>query len=100
MVYSNDKLEQGYGYMDLVSPDTGIDTHAFHAFVILTATPTSTQGPSLLVNSDNTTNTSREGFFEVIFAKNNVLEVLRLSGQGANYTTLQPIAETAYTNIR
>jgi hypothetical protein len=97
LVNSNERQQNGLVFSDLALPSTGADTRAFSA-ALVNATPTVTPGGMVtLAESSGTTPTA--GYTEVIFGKGEILEVIRMSGPGAQYDTLKSLAETAYAKL-
>jgi hypothetical protein len=43
--------------------------------------------------------TVQQDFIEIIFSKGDILEVLRMTGEGADYETLASLAQKAYAKI-
>ncbi|HVP96027.1 hypothetical protein [Methanoregula sp.] len=99
LVASNEQQQAGLAFSDLPLPATGPDTHALSAAVV-NATPASTPaggfGP---LQSGSASTAPTQGYIEVIFAKGPVLEVVRMTGPGADYATLKTLAETAYAKL-
>jgi hypothetical protein len=97
LVDKNERQQNGLVFSDLALPATGADTRAFSA-ALVNATPTVTPGGMVtLAESSGTTPTV--GYTEVIFGKGEILEVIRMSGPGAQYDTLKSLAEMAYAKL-
>jgi hypothetical protein len=93
LIYSNEQQQKGLVFSDLAQPATGANTRAFSA-VPVNATPTAISGMTAFAESTGTA--PEEGYMEVIFGKDTVTEVIRMTGPGAQYDTLKSLAETAY----
>ncbi|MGA2162559.1 MAG: hypothetical protein ABSG28_10265 [Methanoregula sp.] len=92
--------QKGLVFADLPVPATGPDTRAYAASVA-NATPvsSSTGGNMAMLAEDSGTSAPTVGYVEVIFARGNILDVIRMSGPGAQYDTLKALAETAYAKF-
>jgi len=95
LVYITERQEKGLNFTNLPLPATGPDTRAFVA-TAANATPSSTATEVAVLASEPGATTPSEGYIEVIFAKGQVFEVIRMTGPGAQYDTLKALAETAY----
>jgi hypothetical protein len=63
-------------------------------------TPIPTEKNALLPFSSTANTTAPPvGFTEVVFGKGNILEVIRMTGPGTQYSILKTLAETAYNKI-
>ena len=92
LVDSNERQQKGLVFSDRTLPATGADTRAFTAALV-----NATTGSPGIAGSSGTTAT--QGYTEVIFGKGEILEVIRMSGPGAQYDTLKSLAETAYARL-
>ncbi len=98
LVNVNDRQIPGLSFNNLPSPSTGPETHAFSAMV--NATTSKTENNPFLSSSPNTATTpSPEAFNEVVFGKGDILEVIRITGPGSQYSDLKTLAETAYKKL-
>ena len=97
LVYTTERQEKGLNFTDLPLPATGPDTRAFIA-TAADATPSSTATEGTIMLAAGTSAPS-EGYAEVIFAKGDILEVIRMTGPGAHNDVLTPLAETAYAKL-
>lgn len=98
LVDSSERQQKGLVFSRLALPATGADTIAFSAAPV-TVTPTLTTGGMTVPAQGADASTQAEGYSEVIFGKGTVLEVIRMSGPGAQYDTLKSLAETAYAKL-
>jgi len=98
LVNTNDRQTKGLDFTNLPLPATGPETYAFSATINATPTPTATGGMTVL-SPGSGTSAPPEGYNEVIFAKGEILEVIRMTGPGAQYDTLKTLAETAYAKL-
>ena len=98
LINVNDRQVTGFSYNDLPSPNTGPETQAFSAMANA-ATAKTENNPFLSSSSTNATAPPPIGFSEVVFGKGDILEVIRITGTGAQYSTLKTLAETAYSKI-
>jgi len=85
-------------YTDLPMPNTGPETYTFSATPKVNTVPTGNNalGP---FSSSTSTSVPPQGYIETIFGKGNILEVIRMSGPDAQYSTLKSLAETAYNKF-
>ena len=97
LVDTSERQEEGLNFTNLPLPATGPDTRAFVA-TAANATPssTATEGTIMLAAG---TSAPAEGYTEVIFAKGDILEVIRMTGPGARSDVLATLAETAYAKL-
>jgi hypothetical protein len=99
LVNTNERQINGLDFSDLPLPATGPKTCAFSATVSKkTPTPATTSRMSV-ISSDSGSSAPTEGYLEVVFAQGNILEVIRMSGPGAQYETLKNLSETAYAKL-
>ncbi len=98
LVNTNDRQAKGLDFTDLPLPAIGPEAYAFSATINATPTPTATGGMTVL-SPGSGTSAPAEGYSEVIFAKGEIFEVLRMTGAGAQYDTLKTLAETAYAKL-
>ena len=87
-------------FSGLPLPATGPDTRALSATAVHTH-PCFHNGHGGLSDQLARTGTSApaEGYIEVIFAKGEILEVIRMTGPGAQNDTLKTLAEAAYAKL-
>lgn len=95
VVNLNERQVKGLDFTDLPSPDTGSETYAFSATVNKTDDGAAAVAP--LTTSSGTLQPL--GYVEVIFAKGNILEVIRISGPRADNETLRSVAKSAFAKI-
>ncbi|MDD1703401.1 MAG: hypothetical protein LUQ31_10520 [Methanoregula sp.] len=97
MVKKSEQTYTGYRFSDLPLPATGSETLAYEATVNASAQSKDfiTGNP---VESAVVTVASQD-YQEVIFGKGDLMEVIRISGPGADYATLKNLAETAYAKM-
>jgi hypothetical protein len=96
LVDTGERQEKGLNFTDLPLPATGPDTRAFAATAANT-TPSSTATGGMLLAAG--TSAPAEGYAEVIFVKGDILEVIRMTGPGAQNDVLTTLAETAYAKL-
>jgi hypothetical protein len=84
-------------FTNLSSPPLGSYSQAFSG----TANPRMTPEPDNgnLLGSGPVEGTVQQDFFEIIFSKGDILEVIRMTGPGADYVTLAGLAQKAYNKI-
>jgi len=98
IINTNDRQLTGFVFSDMPRPATGPNTRAFSAVVSnKTIEPEGTG--NIIGSKGNDTSKAAEGYFEVIFSKGNILEVIRMSGPGADYDTLKLLSEKAYAKL-
>jgi len=104
LVATNERKVGGLAFTDLPSPATGSDTRAFAA-VLVNATPSATPtGGMASIAFESQTPVATDGYVEVVFAKGDILDVIRMSGTCPPYETipyemLASLGKTAYTKL-
>lgn len=96
LVDANERRQTGLSFTDLPVPATGSFARAYAAVPVKAGT-TSAVGNNISLSQGTTT--AVEGYKEVIFGKGTVLEVIRITGPGADTATLDALAETAYKKL-
>lgn len=99
LINTNERQQTGMDFSDMQLPATGPDTFAFSAQVTNKTTEPATTENSITWAPDTRESAPGEGYFEVIFYKGEILEVIRVSGPGAHYDALKTLAETAYAKL-
>jgi len=84
-------------FSNLSSPALGSYSRAFSGTVNTLMTPEPDNGNPL--GSGSVEGTVQQDFVEIIFSKGDLLEVLRMTGPGADYSTLASLAQKAYNKI-
>ncbi|MFA5253872.1 MAG: hypothetical protein WC367_04280 [Methanoregula sp.] len=103
-VAANERKVGGLAFTDLPAPATGPDTRAFSA-VLVNRTPTATPtGGMASIAFESSTPMATNGYVEVVFAKGDILDVIRMSGTCPPYDTipyemLASLGKTAYTKL-
>lgn len=95
------------GYYDINVTGLGDKSRAFIGYVpnngqvaIPTATPASGAIADIAISKEGSkTMTCGQGYLEIIFAKGNVLEVIRFTGPVIDHQEAIPIAQKAYSKI-
>jgi hypothetical protein len=84
-------------FTNLSSPPLGSYSRAFSG----TANPRMTPEPDNgnLLGSGSVVGTVRKDFVEIIFSKGDILEVLRITGPGADNATLISLAQKSFNKI-
>jgi len=104
VVAANERKVGGLAFTDLPAPATGPDTRAFSA-VLVNGTPTATPtGGMESIAFESSAPVATDGYVEVIFAKGDILDVIRMSGtcppyDTIPYETLASLGKTAYTKL-
>ena len=84
-------------FSNLSSPALGSYSQAFsgtaHTIIIPEPVSGNLPGPGSVEG------TVQQDFVEIIFSKGDILEVLRMTGEGADYETLASLAQKAYAKI-
>jgi hypothetical protein len=84
-------------FTNLSSPALGSYSQAFsgtgHTLIIPEPVTGNLSGPGSVEG------TVQQDFVEIIFSKGDILEVLRITGEGADYATLTSLAQKAYAKI-
>jgi len=84
-------------FTNLSSPALGSYSQAFsgtaHTLIIPEPVTGNLPGPGSVEG------TVQQDFVEIIFSKGDILEVLRMTGEGADYATLTGLAQKAYAKI-
>lgn len=103
-VAANERKVGGLAFTDLPAPATGPDTRAFSA-VLVNGTPTATPtGGMASIAFESSAPVATDGYVEVVFAKGDILDVIRMSGTCPPYDTipyemLASLGKTAYTKL-
>jgi len=104
VVAANERKVGGLAFTDLPAPATGPDTRAFSA-VLVNGTPTATPtGGMASIAFESSAPVATDGYVEVVFAKGDILDVIRMSGtcppyDTIPYETLASLGKTAYTKL-
>jgi hypothetical protein len=98
LVNKDEQQQAGLVFSSLPLPATGPDTSALSAVAINTTQSSSAGGFSAPSTGSVAAGTA-QGYVEVIFAKGGILEVIRMTGPGAQYDTLKTLAESAYAKL-
>ena len=96
LVDANERRETGLSFTDLPAPAAGSSARAYAA-VPVNAGATSAVGNNISLSQG--TAAPAEGYMEAIFGKGQVLEVIRITGPGADAATLDALAGTAYKKL-
>jgi len=94
LISNNERQEKDLVFSDLTPTATGTDTRTFAA-----AANTSQKAASVVATNAmgiSSESAAPEGYIETVFGKGGVIEVIRISGPGAQYDTLASLAQTAY----
>lgn len=103
-VAANERKVEGLAFTNLPAPATGPDTRAFSA-VLVNRTPTATPtGGMASIAFESSAPVATDGYVEVVFAKGDILDVIRMSGTCPPYDTipyemLASLGKTAYTKL-
>jgi hypothetical protein len=84
-------------FTNLSSPALGSYSQAFSGTVHTLIIPEPVTGN--LSGPGSVEGTVQQDFVEIIFSKGDILEVLRITGEGADYATLTSLAQKAYAKI-
>ena len=84
-------------FTNLSSPALGSYSQAFSGTAHNLIIPEPDNGN--LPGSGSVEGTVQQDFVEIIFSKGDILEVLRMTGEGADYATLASLAQKAYAKI-
>ncbi len=84
-------------FSNLSSPQLGSYSRAFSGTVNTLIVPES--GDLNPLGSGSAGGTARQDFAEIIFSKGEILEVIRMTGPEADYTTLVSLAQKAYSKL-
>jgi hypothetical protein len=97
LVEKQERSDKTMEFSNLSSPVIGSYSHAFSG----TVNPLMISEPDNgnLLGSDPVGKIVRQDFVEIIFSKGDVLEVIRITGPGADNSTLVSLAQTAYDKI-
>jgi hypothetical protein len=99
LVAASEQQQQGVVFSTLPQPATGPDTRAISAVVVNTTPAAATSGGFVAIQNESTSAAAVRGYIEVIFGKGQILEVIRMTGPGAQYDTLKTLAESAYAKL-
>jgi hypothetical protein len=99
LVAAGEHQQQGLVFSNLPQPATGPDTRTISAVVVNTTPAAATSGGVVAIQNESTSTAAAQGYIEVIFGKGQILEVIRMTGPGAQYDTLTTLAESAYAKL-
>lgn len=91
------RADSNMTFSNLSSPALGNNSRAFSGTVNTVVFPEPYKGNPL--DSGSVGRTVQLDFIEIIFWKEDLLEVLRMTGPDSNYSTLASLAQKAYTKI-
>lgn len=92
-----ERSDKNMQFSNLSSPALGSYSRAFSGTVHTPMITEPDNGNPL--GSGSGGGTVQQDFVEIIFSKGDILEVLRMSGPGADYSTLVSLAQKAYAKI-
>ena len=84
-------------FSDLSSPSLGNYSHAFSGKERVRIINKSDD--VFLLEYDSAKETIQRDFIEIIFSKGDILEIIRLTGPGSDFSTLSCLAQKAYSKI-
>jgi len=99
LVAAGEHQQQGLVFSNLPQPATGPDTRAISAVVVNTTPAAATSGGFVTIQNESTSTAAAQGYIEVIFGKGQILDVIRMTGPGAQYNTMKALAESAYAKL-
>ena len=92
-----ERSDNNMTFSDLSSPSLGNYNHAFSGKETVRIINKSDN--VFLLEYDSAKETIQRDFIEIIFSKGDILEIIRLTGPGSDFSTLSRLAQKAYSKI-
>jgi hypothetical protein len=92
-----ERSDNNMTFSDLSSPSLGNYSHAFSGKE--TVRIINKSDDVFLLEYDSAKETIQRDFIEIIFSKGDILEIIRLTGPGSDFSTLSCLAQKAYSKI-
>jgi len=97
LIERQERSDNNMTFSNLSSPSLGNYSHAFSGKETVRIINTSDN--VFLLGYDSAKETIQQDFIEIIFSKGDILEIIRLSGPGSDFSTLSQLAQKAYSKI-
>jgi hypothetical protein len=97
LIERQERSDNNMTFSDLSSPSPGNYSHAFSGKETVRIINTSED--VFLLEYDSAKETIQQDFIEIIFSKGDILEIIRLTGPGSDFSTLSLLAQKAYSKI-
>jgi hypothetical protein len=97
LIERQERSDNNITFSDLSSPSSGNYSHAFSGKETVRIINTSED--VFLLEYDSAKETIQQDFIEIIFSKGDILEIIRLTGPGSDFSTLSHLAQKAYNKI-
>jgi hypothetical protein len=97
LIESQERSDNNITFSNLSSPSLGNYSHAFSGKE--TVRIINKFDNVFLLEYDSAKETIQQDFIEIIFSKGDFLEIIRLTGPGADFSTLSHLAQKAYNKI-
>jgi hypothetical protein len=97
LIERQERSDKNMTFSNLSSPSLGNYSHVFSGKETVPVTNTSDN--VFLLEYDSTKETVQEDFIEIIFSKGDILEIIRLTGTGSDFSSLSQLAQKAYSKI-
>ena len=97
LIERQERSDNNMTFSNLSSPSLGNYSHAFSGRETVRIFNTSDN--VFLLEYDSSEETIQQDFIEIIFSKGDILEIIRLTGTGSDFSTLSQLAQKAYSKI-
>jgi hypothetical protein len=97
LIERQERSDNTMTFSDLSSPSLGNYSHAFSGKE--TVRMMNKSDDVFLLEYDSAKVTIQQDFIEIIFSKGDILEIIRLTGPGSDFSTLSRLAQKAYNKI-
>jgi hypothetical protein len=98
LIERQERSDNNMTFSNLSSPSLGNYSHAFSGKETVQIINKSDN--VFLLEYDSAKETIQQDFIEIIFSKGDILEIIRLTGPGSDFSTLSHLAQKAYSKIR
>jgi len=95
LIERQERSDSNMTFSNLSSPALGNYSHAFSGKENIRIINKSDN--VFLLEYDSTRETIQQDFIEIIFSKGDILEIIRLTGPGSDFSTLSSLAQKAYS---
>jgi hypothetical protein len=97
LIERQERSDSNMTFSNISSPSLGNYSHAFSGKENIRIINKSDN--LFLLEYDSAKETIQQDFIEIIFSKGDILEIIRLTGTGSDFSTLSHLAQKAYSKI-
>jgi hypothetical protein len=97
LIERQERSDRNMTFSNISSPSLGNYSHAFSGKENIRIINKSDN--LFLLEYDSAKETIQQDFIEIIFSKGDILEIIRLTGTGSDFSTLSHLAQKAYSKI-